>query len=43
MIIHVRESEGEFFASLESSELEGVGETAAEAIRDLAEIMEAQL
>lgn len=43
MIINVRENEGEFFAALEGSELEGVGETALDALRELVGIMEEQL
>jgi hypothetical protein len=40
--VTIREDEGEFFATLEDSDLlEGLGETAADALRDLAEIMEA--
>jgi hypothetical protein len=44
--VTIREDEGEFFATLEDSDLrcgllEGFGETAADALRDLAEIMEA--
>lgn len=40
MIVTIRESEGYFFASLEDSELEGVGESASEALQDLAAQMQ---
>lgn len=40
MIINIRQSDGEWFASPEGTELEGSGETPADAIRELAENME---
>ena len=40
MTITIREDEGEFFASFQGTELEGIGATPAEALRELAEAME---
>ena len=39
--INVCCNDGMFFASLEDSELEGSGETISDALRDLAEVIEA--
>lgn len=38
--IVIRFSDGEFFASMDDSEMEGVGETISEALRDLADNIE---
>lgn len=38
--ITVRFNDGQFFASAADSELEGAGETLAEALRDLADVIE---
>lgn len=38
--VTIRFDEGEFIASLENTELEGVGETMSDALRDLAENIE---
>ena len=43
MVVNIRENDGEFYAALEGTELEGIGATAAEALRDLADIMEMYL
>jgi hypothetical protein len=40
MVVNIRESDGEFYAALEGTELEGVGATSVEALRDLADSME---
>ena len=41
MVVNIREeSDGEFYSALEDTELEGVGATAIEALRDLADTME---
>jgi hypothetical protein len=39
--VTIRFNDGEFLASLENSDTEGMGETIADALRDLAENIEA--
>lgn len=41
--VTIRLSDGLFYAAMEDSELEGVGDSISEALRDLAEIIESAL